>query len=131
MSHEYRQRESQEKEPKDWRVIATQTIWSMAAGMLALTFVLEMLTRAGFGPAILIVLTGSILGTATVWGIGRKTKRDPSAGLAAAQQRLHELEERLANVETITVFERRLAEETAARQSTVHQSVPERESVTV
>jgi hypothetical protein len=95
----------------------------MAAGMMVLTFALEMVIRVPFGAAIPVALITSLLGTVAVWGLGRSPKPDTTAELEAAQQRLRELEERLANLETITVFERRLAEETESRQP-VQQPVP-------
>ena len=129
MSQEYQRREAQENEPQDWRVVATRTIWAMATGMLTLSFALMLLARMPLSPAVVVVLAGSILGTVAVWGLGRRARDDTSAELAAAQQRLRELEERLANLETINAFEQRLAVETAARQAPQQQPVKEPERV--
>ncbi|HVF10992.1 MAG TPA: hypothetical protein VNA16_09335 [Abditibacteriaceae bacterium] len=136
MSQDYQVHESPEKEPKDARVSATSTIWTMATGMLALCIPLVGITRNPLFP--MLVLAAAAVSTIAVWTQGAQEriagKADVSVDLAAAQKRLTELEERLANLETISVFEQRLAAETAARQvpqQAVPEPVQERESTPV
>src|SRR5688500_9982062 len=98
------------------RVGATVVIWTLATGMLALSIPLVRESRESALP--MLVIAGTALSTAAVWLGGYKrerraaAERRSAAELAATQKRLREIEERLANLETINGFERRLAEET-------------------
>ena len=108
------------------RVVATAAIWMMAIGMMALCIPLGKVTDISVLP--LFIVAGATLSTAVVWLRGYRIERNAAVELAATQQRLRELEERLANLETINGFERRLAEEAAARQ-TAHPETAHREPV--
>lgn len=58
------------------------------------------------GVLAIMILTGAVVGTATAWGAfgNRPTKAMASPG------KLEELEERLANVETIVSYEEKIVE---------------------
>lgn len=98
----------------DMRVRATTRIWSMAVGMMGISIPLSAITHTALIP--LAVIAGAAVGTCGVWFFGNKNSSS-SVGKTevAAQQRIAELEERLANLETINNFERRLAEESLKR----------------
>ena len=102
----------------DVRVQATGTIWGIAVGMMAVSIPLADITHTAAIP--LAVIVGAAVGTCAVWRSGRQNeipRVSPTTNndQIAAQQRIAELEERLANLETINNFERRLAEETLKR----------------
>ncbi|UFP92729.1 hypothetical protein [Gloeobacter morelensis] len=87
---------------KDVRVKATSTIWGCATGMLAIC--IPLVSIAGDGPALLLplaVAVGAAVATAFVW------KSQPIVGGAEislpAVLRLRQLEERIANLETIAL----------------------------
>ncbi|MEB3180674.1 MAG: hypothetical protein VKL59_16850 [Nostocaceae cyanobacterium] len=81
---------------KDVRVAATSRIWGIAVGMLAICIPLSAVTRSG---AILPLATigGAAAGTFAVW---RSDDKKSPAKLLQTQQ-LQQIEERLANLETI------------------------------
>jgi hypothetical protein len=78
---------------KDIRVKSTGTIWGCAIAMLAICIPLSAATRSG---AIipLGVITGAAVGTAAVW-------RDKKSQTSLPASQLQQLEQRLANLETI------------------------------
>jgi hypothetical protein len=120
----------QNPEPqKDTRMETTGAIWGMATGMLALSIPLSSVTQTAFIP--LIVIAGAAIGTVAVWRGGAKNESPKgNKEQLAAQQRIAELEERLANLETINNFERRLAEEALKRHdaSALGQVMPDEQS---
>ena len=112
----------QKPEPQeDVRVKTTGAIWGMATGMLGISIPLSAVTETAFIPVVVIV--GAVIGTVAVWRGGAKSEAGQQSATAssndAAQKRIAELEERLANLETINNFERHLAERTLERQSVV------------
>ena len=104
-----------ETEPKtDVRVQATAAIWGMTVGMMVFSIPLSAITESSFIP--LAVIASAAIGTCAVWRPGTKSENPKNnKEQLAAQQRIAELEERLANLETINNFERRLAEESLKR----------------
>lgn len=115
----------QNPEPQeDIRVKSTGAIWGMSMGMLALSIPLSAVTQTAFIPV--VVIAGASVATLGVWWRpGIKGGKPPTnKEQLNAQQRIAELEERLANLETINNFERRLAEETLKRQNAGQQISP-------
>lgn len=79
---------------KDTRTATTSKIWSYATGMLALCIPLSAVTRSG---AILplAVVTGATISTTVIW------KSDKKSQNLLQPHQLQQIEERLANLETI------------------------------
>jgi hypothetical protein len=113
---DHQQRESSQ----DARVKVTTSIWGCAIGMMGVCIPLTAITNSG--PALpIVVVGGAALATIAVWtgevvGIVLNSGRTHnSVGTESKQQidtltgRIQELEERLANVETIDRFEEHLA----------------------
>ncbi|NEO34057.1 MAG: hypothetical protein F6K36_27360 [Symploca sp. SIO3C6] len=88
------QRQPDSEKSKDTRTATTSKIWSYATGMLALCIPLSAVTRSG---AILplAVVTGATISTAVVW------KSDKKAQNLLQPHQMQQIEERLANLETI------------------------------
>jgi hypothetical protein len=80
-----------EQQP-DSRVVATQQIWSYATGMLAIYMVFAP-TKNTFIPPVFITV-GAVISTAFVWKSDKKYRQ-------AQTHQLQQIEERLANLETI------------------------------
>lgn len=122
--------EPQNPEPqKDVRMETTGAIWGMAMGMLAISIPLSSVTQTAFIP--LAVIASAAVGTVAVWRGGAKNASPKgNKEQLAAQQRIAELEERLANLETINNFERRLAEEALKRHdaSALGQVMPDEQN---
>jgi hypothetical protein len=94
---------------KDLRVGVTTRIWFFSTIMLAVS----MPFARGIGGAVLIplaIIIGTTVSTAAVWGVlsqlftQQQTK--PPVTPVHADDKVKELEERLANVEIISVYER-------------------------
>lgn len=79
---------------EDIRMTTTTKIWSYAIGMLALCIPLSPITRSGVILP-LAVVTSAAAGTAFVW------RSDKKAQNALPTSELQQIEERLANLETI------------------------------
>lgn len=110
----------QNPEPqKDVRMETTGAIWGMAMGMLALSIPLSAVTQTAFIPV--VVIAGAAVASLGVWWRPGINSGNPSTNKEqlTAQQRIAELEERLANLETINNFERRLAEESLKRHDEI------------
>ena len=110
---------SQHKE-EDIRVKLLGTIWGCATGMLGICIPLMAIAQDASGGFAAVLPLGVVAGaaTATIAVLSHFKGSASSASVTHdAQQtaRLHELEERLANMETINSFERRLAEDALAR----------------
>ncbi len=106
----------QNLEPKDEiRLKTTAIIWGAAVGMMVFSIPLAAITESALIP--LAVIVGASVGTCGVWF--RSNKSHDNKAELAAEQRLKELEERLANLETINNFERRLAEESLKRADAI------------
>lgn len=117
--------------PEDVRVQTTAAIWGMATGMMALSIPLSAVAHTALIP--LAVLASAATGTVAVWRFGAKNEAgsgnttpalSKDATGDAAQKRIADLEERLANLETINNFERRLAEEALARHALASAAIP-------
>jgi hypothetical protein len=107
--------ENPEPQP-DIRLKATTAIWGTAMGMLGISIPLCAITNSTIIP--LVAIAGAAIGTCGVWIFGNKKQGSAQNNAEiAAQQRIAELEERLANLETINNFERRLAEEALKRET--------------
>lgn len=78
----------------DSRVLATQQIWSCATGMLVICLVFGGSNRNTVIPPI-VISTAAAISTAFVWKSGKKSRQE----LQPSQ--LEQIEERLANLETI------------------------------
>ena len=108
------------KEPEtkdDVRVQATAAIWGLGVGMMVFSIPLSAITNSALIP--LAVIASAAVGTIAVWRPGTKKESSSTKEQLAAGQRIAELEERLANLETINNFERHLAEKTLERESAV------------
>ncbi len=113
-----------EHKEEDIRVKLLGTIWGCAMGMLGICIPLMAVAGRSMGDFAAVLPLGVVAGAASA-SIAVLSHFKGSASSAAAthdarqmtQQatRLHELEERLANLETINSFERRLAEDALAR----------------
>ena len=98
----------QEAEYSDPRVKIIGRIWRMLIPVLALSIPFCALSRVGIIlPFFAIGAAG--LATACVWYFGGKREALGRKENERLQQRIKELEERLANVETISRFEMQLA----------------------
>lgn len=106
-----------QEENEDIRVSMTSRLWGMTIGMLAISIPLSDVTESAIIP--LAVIAGATIGTVAIWVAGGKPKSAVAESDTTAQNRIKELEERLANLETINNFERRLAEDALARQAPV------------
>lgn len=78
---------------KDIRVTTTQKIWSYATGMMALCLIFAPHKNTIVPP--IIVATGAAVSTAFVWRSDKNSKE------SLPSERLQQIEERLANLETI------------------------------
>ena len=101
------------KEPDDFRRQATETIWKYATGMLAISILFVGASRSLIIP--LAVIIGATVATTLVWAFAPKETRS-STDLADLEERIRKLDDRLANVETISNYDRILAEKTAASE---------------
>lgn len=105
---------------EDIRVKILGTIWGCATGMLGICIPLAAVVGEAVGGAAAVLPLGVVAG-ATVATVSVLNHFKGSASSASTKSdiqqaaRLHELEERLANLETINNFERRLAEEAIAK----------------
>lgn len=89
----------------------TSKIWAMATGMMGISIPLCEVTNSGAVIPIMVVISAAV-GTAAVWMRGGTVVVNSrgGAGEADSQKRIQELEERLANLESITNFEHKLIE---------------------
>jgi hypothetical protein len=101
------------KEPDDLRRQATEIIWKYATGMLAISIALVGVSRSVIIP--LVVVFGAAVATAVVWAFTPQEKKS-STDLAELEERIRKIDDRLSNVETISNFDRILAEKTAASE---------------
>ena len=102
MASEYDSRsERTDEKENDPRVRATSRIWGMMIPILALSIPICAISHLGvILPFIAVIAAG--LGTGCVWIVGGKGGSKENKRL---HDRIKELEERLANVETISHFE--------------------------
>jgi hypothetical protein len=97
--------ERADEKEDDPRVRATSRIWGMMIPILALSIPICAISHLGVTfPFIALMAAGA--GTACVWIVGGK---GGSKENKRVHDRIKELEERLANVETISHFEMQLA----------------------
>ncbi len=100
----------------DIRKRATEIIWKYATGMLAISIPLVGISRNILIP--MVVIAGAALATAAVWASkSKEEKNEPALDLSALEDRIRKIDERLSNVETISHFDRLLAEKTAAAEA--------------
>jgi TolA-binding protein len=115
------QQQQQPESSQNARVKATSSIWGCAIGMMGICIPLSAIIHAGAElPAVVIV--GAAFSTAAVWAgevvsmVLNSGNARKAVGTENKQQfdelngRVRELEERLANVETIDRFEQHLAQ---------------------
>ena len=88
------------KNSQDIRLAATQKIWSLAIGMFAICIPLSNATNSGAILPITVVV-GATLGTASVWRASTKE----SINNSQVSGKIKQLEERVANLETIITSE--------------------------
>ena len=88
------------KNSQDIRLAATQKIWSLAIGMFAICIPLSNATNSGAILPITVVV-GATLGTASVWRASTKESMNNSP----VSGKIKQLEERVANLETIITSE--------------------------
>lgn len=111
----------EKKAPDDLRRQATEIIWKYATGMLAISIALVGVSRSIIIP--LIVILGAATATAVVWAFTPQEEKS-STGLAELEERIRKIDDRLSNVETISNFDRILAEKTAAAEKEVREVAP-------
>jgi len=114
--------ERADEKEDDPRVRATSRIWGMMIPILALSIPICAISHLGvILPFIAVIAAG--VGTGCVWIVGGKGGSKENKRL---HDRIKELEERLANVETISHFEMQLAaREKVALEDSQTQSVLE------
>jgi hypothetical protein len=119
VEHKVEHKSALSEEFQDVRIKATATIWGLCVPLLGVSIPLAAITSSAFVP--LAVICGAAIATASVWIFANRNPQGAQndAALLAAQKQIKDLEERLANLETINNFERRLAEEALARQNAV------------
>ena len=103
-----------QKDPDEVRRRTTATIWRYATGMLFVSIPLVGISHSTLMPFAIVFCAA--LGTAAVWAFKDRDLKSASE-LAALEKRLRQLDERLSNVETISRFDRLLAEKSASQQS--------------
>lgn len=108
MSHQLKDRTNQDHEfsELDVRVKLIKTIWACATGMLGISIPLVGISNSTLIPFTVIV--GATVSTAAIW-LGKGVQSQSNSPKITLEQ-LNELEERLANIEAISLLERRLAE---------------------
>ena len=105
----------------DVRVQATSKIWTFAVA--AMVFVVPLTAITGSSLIALMAVLSPAIATAAVWFSGDKNRstapisRAEGKASRADRERIAELEERLANLEAIDNFERRLAQESLQRHN--------------
>ena len=110
-----------EEKSSDVRVQATSKIWFYSAAIMGLAIPIIAITGSILIPIVLAI--SPALATLAVWYFGAKNYVGTAVSAPnsqveiASQKRIEELEERLANLETINNFERRLAEESLKRDN--------------
>lgn len=113
-----------EEKSSDVRVQATAKIWLYSAGIMMMAIPIAAITESAIVPT--LVAVSPALATVAVWYFGVKNHDGTVANAPnsqaeiASQKRIEELEERLANLETINNFERRLAEESLKRDNDIN-----------
>jgi len=113
-----------DEEKEDPRVETIGRIWRMLIPVVALSIPFCALSRFGiFLPVIAIAAAG--LSTVCVWYLGSKRQAVGGKENERLQQRIKELEERLANVETISRFEMQLAAREKAALDESHPQSPQ------
>jgi hypothetical protein len=116
-----------DEEQEDPRVEIVGRIWRMLIPVVALSIPICALSRLGiFLPFVAIGAAG--LSTACIWYFGGKRERVGGRENERLQQRIKELEERLANVETISRFEMQLAAREKAALEDSHVQSPQSQS---
>jgi hypothetical protein len=99
---------SDDKRKGDAKVQAITRIWQMIIPVMALSIPFFALSRIGIIlPFFAIAAAG--VASAVIWGGGTKKSSADRKENQRLQDRIKELEERLANVETISRFEMQLA----------------------
>jgi hypothetical protein len=112
-----------DEEQEDPRVDIIGRIWRMLIPVVALSIPFCALSRLGiFLPFVAI---GAGLSTACIWYFGGKRERVGGKENECLQQRIKELEERLANVETISRYEMQLAAREKAALEDTHGQPPQ------
>ncbi len=120
MNHQLKVQQSHETpDTPAWQYFGA-TFWCLAAAMLPYCLFLWATSTSGRVLVPLLVIPtafagGVALGAAILWSVLQRTASVATIKAPADPTRLHELEERLANLETINSFERRLAEEALLR----------------
>ena len=88
------------KNAKDIRLTATSKIWSLAVPMLAICIPLSAVTKSG--PLLpLAVIAGTTVGTVSVW----RGSIEELTGDSQKSQKIKQLEDRIADLETIITSE--------------------------
>ena len=88
------------KNDKDIRLKATSKIWSLAVAMLAICIPLSAATKSG-AVLPLAVIVGTTVGTASIWG----GSIEQLTGDSQKSERIKQLEDRIADLETIITSE--------------------------
>jgi hypothetical protein len=105
--------------PKDARVQITKSIWALSTAMMGISIPIVGITNSPLLP--LCVLGAAAVSTVAVW-LGGKVSAQGQADKSLREQ-LQQMEDRLANVETMTRFERGLIERDAS--SGLDQALPQ------
>lgn len=96
--------------PKDARVQITKSIWALSTAMMGISIPIVGVTHSALLP--LCVLGAAAVSTVVVW-LGGKVSAQGRAD-KSLQEQMQQMEDRLANVETMTRFERGLIERDTA-----------------
>ena len=112
-----------EEAKRDPRVQVTGMVWAMLIPVLGMSWLFCLLSRVAILlPFLAIAAAG--FGTAAIWVIGSQRVVPDRKENQQLKDRIKELEERLANVETISRFEMQLAaREKAALEDERNQSI--------
>ena len=114
------------KKSPDIRLKATSIIWSFATGMFAICIPLSSVTNSGAVLPI-TVFVGTTLATASVW----RKSQDESANSFQTEERIKQLEGRIADLETIIASEEmnwRLSIEPNSKSELPYKSLPTTEN---
>lgn len=122
METQYRPNNPQQQPAEDIRVKVTTAIWGCATGMLGISIPMVGLTRSVVVP--ICVVAGASLATVAIW-LAKGVKSPNQLGSSGiTEEQFKALEERLANVEVISSFERGLHERTTPSSGMTPAPVP-------
>jgi len=84
---------------QDLRMVITSKIWGYALGMLGISIPLAAITDSAIIPVFVVV--GTAVSTAAIWG----NPANQNMNTSVSSEHFKQIEERLANLETIVSYE--------------------------